>query len=77
MCLGKVGVVTKVWDDDGVRLALVDVGSAIETAWVIGQPDLQTGASVLVHLGFVVEVLDPTSAKEAKHLRSLGTQGVM
>jgi hydrogenase maturation factor len=76
MCLGKLGVVTKVWDDDGIRMALVDVGSAIETACVIEQPDLHTGASVLVHLGFVVEILDPMSAQEAMHLRSLGTQGV-
>lgn len=70
MCLGKVGVVTKVWEDEGVPMALVDVESATETACLVASPEVVEGTSVLVHLGFVVEVLDSRSAGEARRLRA-------
>jgi hydrogenase maturation factor len=70
MCLGKVGVVTKVWDEDGVPLALVDTGATTETVCLLACPGVQEGASVLVHIGFVVEVLDPGTAEEARSLRA-------
>jgi hydrogenase maturation factor len=70
MCLGKVGVVMKVWEEDGVPLSLVDVGSTTETACLLAYPGVRQGTSVLVHLGFVVEILDRESAEEAKRLRA-------
>jgi hydrogenase maturation factor len=70
MCLGRVGVVMKVWEERGVPLALVDVGSTTETACLLASPEVAEGTSVLVHLGFVVEVLDPRSAEDARRLRA-------
>jgi hydrogenase maturation factor len=70
MCLGRVGVVMKVWEESGVPLALVDMGSATETACLLASPEIGEGTSVLVHLGFVVEVLDPRSAEDAIRLRA-------
>jgi hydrogenase maturation factor len=69
MCLGKVGVVTKVWEEGGVPMALVSTGSTSERACLLTAPEVVEGTSVLVHLGFVVEVLDPESAEEARRLR--------
>jgi hydrogenase expression/formation protein HypC len=69
MCLGRMGVVTKVWEEGGVPLALVNYGSAVETACLLAIPGIEVGASVLVHLGFAVEVLDPRSVQEAERLR--------
>jgi hydrogenase maturation factor len=73
MCLGKVGVVMKVWEEDGVPLALVDVESRTETACLLAAPEVAEGASVLLHMGFVVEVLDSGSADEARRLRAEAT----
>ncbi len=70
MCLGKVGVVMKVWQEDGVPLALVEVGSTTETACLLACPEVVEGTSVLVHLGFVVETLDAESADQATRLRA-------
>jgi hydrogenase maturation factor len=70
MCLGKVGVIVQVWDEDGVPLALIDTGAATELACLLAFPDAEVGTDVLAHLGFVVEVLDPGAAEEAIRLRS-------
>jgi hydrogenase maturation factor len=70
MCLGTVGVVVRVWEEDGVPLALVDTGPRVERACLLAQPDVEEGTDVLVHMGFVVEVLDAGSAAEAIRLRS-------
>ena len=70
MCLGRLGTVTKVWDEGGVPLSLVDTGGAAERACLLGFPDVREGADVLVHMGFVVEVLDPAMAADARRLRS-------
>jgi len=73
MCLGRIGTVTKVWDEDGVPLSLVDVEGAAEQACLLGFPDVREGDDVLVHLGFVVEVLDPAHAADARTLRAAAT----
>ena len=73
MCLGDIGVITKVWQEGGVPLALVDVRSTTETVCLLATPDVGEGASVLVHMGFVLEVLDPERAEEAKRLRAEAT----
>jgi hydrogenase maturation factor len=70
MCLGQVGVVTRVWEEGGVPLALVDVDSGTVTACLLAAPEVVEGTSVLLHLGFVVEVLDSASANEARRLRA-------
>ena len=69
MCLGKVGRVLEVWEDAGVPMGLVEVGSGTETACLLTCRGADVGSSVLVHLGFVVEVLDPALADEARRLR--------
>jgi hydrogenase maturation factor len=69
MCLGTIGVVTEVWTEDGVPLAFVDTPAGTERACLLGFPDVTVGANVLVHVGFVVEVLDPGRAEEARRLR--------
>jgi hydrogenase expression/formation protein HypC len=70
MCLGKIGVITKVWQDGGVPVGLVDTGSTAETVCLLACPTARAGANVLVHLGFAVEVLDRRSAEEAARLRA-------
>jgi hydrogenase maturation factor len=70
MCLGKMGLVTRVWEEGGVPLALVDTESTTETVCLLTCPGVEVGMSVLVHLGFVVEALEPRSAENASRLRA-------
>jgi hydrogenase maturation factor len=58
MCLGTIGVITEVRDDDGVPMALVEAGAASPlTACLLTCPDAGVGETVLIHSGYVLEVL--------------------
>lgn len=70
MCLGAVGRVLTTWDEGGIPMAEVDVGHRRETACLLYAPQVTPGADVLVHTGFVVEVLDPERAEDARNLRA-------
>jgi hydrogenase maturation factor len=72
MCLGTLGVIARVWEEDGLPMALVDDGSRTRAACLLGRPGAGVGARVLVHLGFVVEVLDGDLADDAARLRAGG-----
>jgi hydrogenase maturation factor len=58
MCLGTVGVITEVRDDDGVPMALVDAGAPEPlSACLLTCPQAAAGETVLVHCGYVLKVL--------------------
>jgi hydrogenase maturation factor len=56
MCVGEVAVVTRV--DRDRSTARVRVGDAERTVSCVLHPMTRAGDRVLVHTGFVVEVLD-------------------
>lgn len=60
MCLGTRGVITAVHDDDGVPIALVDTGAGTVSACLLTCPEARPGAAVLVHSGYVLQILDDT-----------------
>lgn len=65
MCLGTAGVITAVRDDDGVPMAVVDTGSPpAVTACLLTCPEADVGAAVLVHSGYVLEILDGDAAED-------------
>jgi hypothetical protein len=66
MCLGDITTLAEVWDEGGVRVGRLADGSVVPLAFV---PDATPGASLLVHLGMPVEVLDAHLAAEALALR--------
>jgi hydrogenase maturation factor len=59
MCLGTMGMVTAIRDDDGVPMALIDTGSGEIPACVLTCPEAGVGDTVLVHSGYVLQVFDP------------------
>jgi hydrogenase maturation factor len=62
MCLGTIGVITEVRDDDGVPMALVDAGTGRPVpACLLTCPRAVAGETVLVHSGYVLEVLEEES----------------
>jgi len=59
MCMGMTGLVAGISDDDGIPMARVDTGPAgVVQACLITCPDARVGDTVLVHSGYVLQVLD-------------------
>jgi hydrogenase maturation factor len=58
MCLGTIGVVTEIRDDDGIPMALVgaDPAAAVH-ACLLTCPEAAVGDTVLVHSGYVLQIL--------------------
>ena len=69
MCLGLIGVVTRTFDEDGVPMADVDTGDGDRSVCLLYCPDAAVGDDVLMHMGFVMEVLDPERAADSRELR--------
>jgi hydrogenase maturation factor len=62
MCLGTVGVIIEVRDDDGVPMALVETDSRDPlSACLLTCPQAAVGETVLVHCGYVLKVLQESS----------------
>ena len=71
MCLGAIGAIDATWIEGGVPMASV----AGSPTCLLYTPEAGVGDTVLVHVGFAVEILDPDRAAEAVELRSLGREG--
>jgi hydrogenase maturation factor len=65
MCLGTIGVVRQISDDDGVPMAIVGAGPAGSmTACLLTCPQAAAGDTVLVHCGYVLKILDARQPHE-------------
>jgi hydrogenase maturation factor len=59
MCLGTIGVITAIHDEDGLPMALVATGTGEKlSACLLTCPEARPGAAVLVHSGYVLRILD-------------------
>lgn len=58
VCLGTVGVITAVRNEDGVPMAIVDAAQEAVSACLITCPDASVGQTVLVHCGYVLQILN-------------------
>ena len=75
MCLGVIGIVSRVLDLGGMAGAVVDLGHRTVEAPVVAADRPRVGDHVLVHTGYVVEVLDPSDAAEMLEARRLMVEG--
>ena len=75
MCLGVIGVVTRTFAEGEVPMADVDNGDGPRAVCLLYCPEAAVGDDVLVHMGFVMEVLDPARAAESRALRRLLVEG--
>ena len=66
MCLGTLGVIDRIWGEGGVPMGSVDG----EPACLMYTPHAAIGDTVLVHLGFSMEVVEEERALTALALRS-------
>jgi hydrogenase expression/formation protein HypC len=70
MCLGAIGVVRDVFEENGLPMAYLDGDVRMPEVCLLYVPEARPGDHVLVELGFAVEVLDPEDAAEALRVRS-------
>ena len=69
MCLGVIGQVDRVFDEGGIPMAEVATDGATQRACLLYCPETTAGDDVLLHMGFVMEVLDADRAAEARAFR--------
>lgn len=66
MCLGTLGEIESIWSEGGVPMAHIP-GEEVCLLYV---PEASVGDTVLVHMGFALEILDDGRARAARELRS-------
>ncbi len=64
MCLGIPGKVTKIYDQDGILMAVVDFDGVEQAVCIATTPEVTLGQFVLVHAGFALNVLSDAEAVE-------------
>jgi hydrogenase maturation factor len=64
VCLGTVGVITEVHDEDGLPMALVSTDQGTVSACLLTCPEASVGRTVLVHCGYALQILDAEENKE-------------
>lgn len=65
MCVGSLGVIERIWDEGGVPMAAVG-----DTAvCLFYTPGASVGDTVLVHIGYAVEIIEAQRAAQARALR--------
>lgn len=66
MCLGTIGEIESLWSEGGVPMAGIPGGEVC----LLYVPEASVGDTVLVHMGFALEILDDDQASAAQELRS-------
>jgi len=62
MCLGVPGKVIEVFEEDGLRLAVIDFGGIRRKACLAYEPDVGVGSFVVIHVGFAISAIDERAA---------------
>lgn len=68
MCLGVPGKVIDVYDEDGIRMGVVDFGGITRKACLAYAPEVELGSWVVIHVGFAISVVDEEEAKRSYEL---------
>lgn len=64
MCLGIPGKILEVYTRDGLQMAKMDFGGVYREACLAYVPEARVGDYALVHVGFVLNLIDEEEAKE-------------
>ncbi len=62
MCLGVPGKVIEVFEEDGLRMAVIDFGGIRRKACLAYEPDVGVGSFVVIHVGFAISAIDEEAA---------------
>jgi hydrogenase expression/formation protein HypC len=62
MCLGVPGKVIEVFEEDGLKMAVIDFGGIRRKACLAYEPDVGVGSFVVIHVGFAISAIDERAA---------------
>jgi len=62
MCLGVPGKVVEVFEEEGLRMGIVDFGGIRRKACLEYAPEVGLGNYVVIHVGFAISVVDEEEA---------------
>ncbi|MGZ5291718.1 MAG: HypC/HybG/HupF family hydrogenase formation chaperone [Actinomycetota bacterium] len=68
MCLGVPGKVVDIFRQDGIRMGTVDFGGITRSACLEYAPEVDLGNYVVIHVGFVISVVDEREAARSYEL---------
>jgi hydrogenase expression/formation protein HypC len=68
MCLGVPGKIIEIYERNGLAMGKLDFGGVYREACLAYVPEAQVGDYGLVHVGFVLNLLDETEAQETLKL---------
>ena len=68
MCLGVPGLIVKILDKDGLKMADVDFGGVLREVCLDYVPEAKVGDYCLVHVGFALNLLSESDAQETLSL---------
>ncbi len=64
MCLGIPGKITKIYEQNGTSMAVVDFDGVEQAVCIATTPEVEVGQYVLVNAGFALNVLSDIEAEE-------------
>jgi len=68
MCLGVPGKVTDIYEQNGIRMGVVDFSGITKEVCLAYVPEVAVGDYAIVHVGFAITRLDEASALETLKL---------
>lgn len=73
MCLGIPGQVTRIFEDNGLRMGKLNFGGIVKEVCLEYLPQIHVGDYAIVHVGFAIAQVDEASAQETLRLfREMG-----
>lgn len=68
MCLGIPGKITRIYENNGLRMGKVDFSGVTREVCLEYVPEAQLGDYVMVHVGFAINTLNEQEAQETLDL---------
>lgn len=68
MCLGIPGKITRIYENNGLRMGKVDFSGVMREVCLEYVPEAQVGDYVMVHVGFAINTLNEQEAQETLNL---------
>jgi len=64
MCLGIPGLVTELYESNGMKMGKVDFGGVVKEACMEYLPEIKVGDYTIIHVGFGISILNEQEAME-------------
>lgn len=68
MCLAVPGKIIEIYESNGLNMGKIDFGGVTREACLAYVPEAKTGDYAIVHVGFVLNLVDETEALETLRL---------